>query len=99
MRRDATFVVIAYDVADDRRRVRVFKALKDYGQHVQFSVFECDLRRRDVRRLQARLLRLIDPAVDNIRFYYLDRAAVAEIESVGRERALSPDRSRTFWIV
>ena len=93
------FVVIAYDVTDDRRRTRVFKALKDYGQHVQFSVFECDLRERDIQRLQTRLLPLIDPAEDNIRLYRLDRAAVAQIVSIGRERAASPDRSRTFLIV
>jgi CRISPR-associated protein Cas2 len=94
------FVVIAYDVVEDRRRNRVFKALKNHGRHVQYSVFECDLRLPDFRRLKERLSRLIDLSEDNLRFYFLDRDAVEKIESVGRERdpALA-DRTRRFLIV
>lgn len=32
-----------YDVADDKRRTKLFEALKDRGEHVQFSVFLCEL--------------------------------------------------------
>ena len=32
-----------YDVADDKRRTRLFNLLKDHGEHVQYSVFLCDL--------------------------------------------------------
>ncbi|SHF37518.1 CRISPR-associated protein, Cas2 family [Seinonella peptonophila] len=32
--------VICYDVKDDKRRNKLFKFLKDYGQWVQYSVFE-----------------------------------------------------------
>src|SRR5262245_458600 len=34
------FVVISYDIADDKRRGRIFKALKNFGQWMQYSVFE-----------------------------------------------------------
>lgn len=37
------FYLISYDIPDDRRRVRVAKTLKDYGDRVQYSVFECIL--------------------------------------------------------
>ncbi len=32
-----------YDVADDKRRTKLFEALKDRGEHIQFSVFLCEL--------------------------------------------------------
>jgi len=34
---------ICYDIKDDRRRNRIFKLLKDFGEPVQFSVFEADI--------------------------------------------------------
>lgn len=65
------FVVIAYDVADDHRRLRVMKLLKGYGAHVQESVFECDLQEGLYRQMLQRLQRLLDPEADNVRFYHL----------------------------
>ena len=35
--------LISYDVADDKRRNKVFKKLKGRGEAVQFSVFRCAL--------------------------------------------------------
>lgn len=93
------FVVIAYDVVEDRRRNRVFKALKNHGQHVQYSVFECELRLNDFRRLRNRLAALINHSEDNVRFYFLDRGAVERIESVGKSRGLTTDRTTRFLIV
>jgi len=34
---------VTYDVVNDRRRTKVFKILSGYGDHLQFSVFRCDL--------------------------------------------------------
>ena len=35
--------LVCYDIADPKRLRRVFKVCKDFGQHLQLSVFECDL--------------------------------------------------------
>lgn len=35
------FVVVSYDIVNDRQRQRLAKVLGDYGQRVQKSVFEC----------------------------------------------------------
>jgi CRISPR-associated endonuclease Cas2 len=35
--------LVCYDITDDKRRDRVFKVCKNHGEHLQFSVFECDL--------------------------------------------------------
>ena len=42
-----------YDVADDKRRTKLFELLKDHGEHVQYSVFLCSLTRSEIKRLSA----------------------------------------------
>jgi len=37
------YVVISYDIPEDKRRTKIHKTLKSYGQWMQYSVFECDL--------------------------------------------------------
>ena len=77
------FVVVAYDISDDPRRTRVMKALKGYGEHVQESVFECDLKAPVYRQMVQRLERLIDPKQDNVRLYHLCAADVNRIQELG----------------
>jgi CRISPR-associated protein Cas2 len=43
----------SYDVADDKRRTRLFDILKDHGEHVQFSLFLCELSPPEYARLVA----------------------------------------------
>ena len=38
-----TTYLVSYDIADDKRLKQVFKVCKNYGNHLQYSVFECDL--------------------------------------------------------
>lgn len=38
-----TTYLLCYDIADPKRLRRVFKICRNYGEHLQFSVFECDL--------------------------------------------------------
>lgn len=65
------FVVIAYDIVCDRRRDRVARLLSGYGERVNYSVFECDVRERQFEKLQKRMLQLIDPNEDRVRYYEL----------------------------
>ena len=43
--------LVAYDVSDDKRRTGIFKTLMGNGDHVQFSVFLCDLSDLELARL------------------------------------------------
>ena len=38
-----TTFLVCYDVADDKRLRRAFKTCCNFGDHLQYSVFECDL--------------------------------------------------------
>ena len=53
--------VVSYDTADDKRRASIYKTLRDYGDHVQFSVFFCELNARELAVLRG----LLDEAVKN----------------------------------
>ena len=77
------FTVISYDIVDDKRRTKIFKLLKGYGTHVQYSVFECELSERQLMRLKLELLDLVDPHLDSVRLYQLDVKAVRRIQVLG----------------
>lgn len=77
------FVVVSYDVKSDRRRNRIHKALKAYGEWMQFSVFECDLTEAQYLKLRHRLDELIDGTIDSIRFYFLCEGCQPKIERIG----------------
>lgn len=47
--------LLSYDISDDKRRDAVFKTLRDHGDHVQFSVFFCELDARELVELRATL--------------------------------------------
>lgn len=78
-----TFFVIAYDIPDDRRRTKVANILEGYGWRVNYSVFECVLNPRQYRTLRTRLVRIVVPAEDALRFYALCESCARRIETVG----------------
>ncbi len=80
---DTEFVLVSYDIPDDRRRGRVHRLLSGFGGWVQYSVFECYLTKRQQVELAARLAREIRPAQDHVRFYRLCAACEARVEVVG----------------
>ncbi len=55
-----------YDVAEDKRRNKLFELLKDHGEHVQFSVFLCSLTTMEVKRLGAAAAEIIHQQEDQL---------------------------------
>lgn len=79
-------VVVCYDVADDRRRARLDRKLKNYGERVQRSVFECHLDDKQFLEMAASLGKLIEPAEDCLFCYTLcpKDAGDAEVNGKGK---------------
>jgi CRISPR-associated protein Cas2 len=75
------FVVVCYDIPDDKRRNRISDILEGYGARVQWSVFECDLKPDNVQKLKARLTKVITEE-DTLRYYYLCAACLEKVEIV-----------------
>lgn len=76
-------IVVSYDVPDDRRRLRLANALKDFGMRVQYSVFECQLEDEDVSRLRSRLEKLINVKEDRVRLYRFCLGCESRLEIYG----------------
>ncbi len=76
-------VLIAYDIPEDKRRTKIHKALKSYGQWMQFSLFECNLTDAEYAKLRARLSKMIKPEQDSVRFYFFCACCQAKVERIG----------------
>jgi len=63
--------LVCYEIAEDKRRDKVFKVCKNYGEHLQFSVFECDLNAAELVGLQRELSDVISHTADQVLFVSL----------------------------
>ncbi len=86
-------VLVTYDVrtsmpGGERRLRRVAKACRDFGQRVQYSVFEVEVDPAQWTRLRAELESLIDPAHDSLRYYFLGAEWRRRVEHVGAKPAV-----------
>jgi CRISPR-associated protein Cas2 len=58
--------LVTYDICEPRRLRKVFKAMQGFGEHLQLSVFQCDLSAIDRIEMQAELQKIIDPNEDKV---------------------------------
>lgn len=82
------YFVVSYDIPEDKRRTKIHKVLKSYGQWVQLSVFECQLTDAQYAKLRSRLSKLIQPNQDSVRFYFLCGCCQGKIERLGGEQPM-----------
>ncbi|MCX5807414.1 MAG: CRISPR-associated endonuclease Cas2 [Proteobacteria bacterium] len=90
------FVLVSYDVSTkdvtgEKRLRRVAKACKDYGQRVQYSVFECIVDPAQWAMLRDRLISEIDEEQDSLRFYYLGSNWRRRVEHIGAKEGIDQE--------
>lgn len=90
------FVLVSYDVATQdgtgaRRLRRVAKACQDYGQRVQYSVFECIVDPAQWTVLRQRLIDVIDKDQDSLRFYFLGSNWRRRVEHIGAKKTIDQE--------
>ena len=83
------FYVICYDIPDDKRRKKIADLLEGYGQRVQYSVFECALKRKKYQLLQSKLKKIVDLQQDNLRFYSISSHTYSQIEVWGNSNPVT----------
>jgi len=89
-------VLVAYDVntetPEGQCRLRhVAKACENRGQRVQNSVFECLVDPAQWVELKQRLIDIVDPEKDSLRFYYLGKNWKNRVEHVGAKPGYDPE--------
>ena len=79
--------MVTYDISDDRRRTQSFKTLTGFGDHVQYSVFFCELDDRELADLRSRLRNTIHSREDQVLILDLGAASrplLTGLEVLGR---------------
>lgn len=94
-------MLITYDVNTEspggkRRLRRVARACLDFGQRVQNSDFECEVDPAQWTQLRARLVAIIEPERDSLRFYRLGAEGRSKIEHVGAKPVLDLEGPLVF---
>lgn len=89
-------MLITYDVSTEtlagRRRLRrVARLCRDYGQRVQYSVFECQIDPAQWATLRSRLIDEINEATDSLRFYRIGANWRGKIEHIGAKPGYDPE--------
>lgn len=89
-------VLVSYDVSTTdpggtRRLNRVAKACQDYGQRVQYSVFECIVDPAQWAVLKQRLIDEINEEKDSLRFYYLGANWRHRVEHIGAKETIDQE--------
>ncbi|AMK12501.1 CRISPR-associated endonuclease Cas2 [Pseudodesulfovibrio indicus] len=89
-------VLVSYDVSFEdeggkRRLRRIAKVCQDFGQRVQYSVFECVVDPAQWTRLRHRLLEEYDEERDSLRFYFLGKNWQRRVEQHGSGSSYDPE--------
>ncbi len=89
-------LLVAYDVstitlAGRRRLRRVAKVCLNYGQRVQFSLFECQVDAAQSYLLERDLLDIINLDMDNLRIYKLGLRSLTELKAYGKKHPVDLD--------
>lgn len=82
-----TAYLVTYDICEPERLRAVFKLMKGAGEHVQFSVFRCELSDLEREELISELVEVIRPSEDQVLFVDLgppDGRAADCVLAVGR---------------
>jgi CRISPR-associated protein Cas2 len=79
--------VVTYDICDPKRLRKVYKLMLGWGEHLQLSVFQCELNHRELVELRVELDKLIRTSEDQVLFVdvgTVDGRAGDAITSLGR---------------
>lgn len=84
-------ILVTYDVSTEtkagRRRLhKVAQTCKNYGQRVQYSVFECLVDEAQYEELCAKLVKIINPHKDSLRIYKLRGEREQFLETFGLDQ-------------
>ncbi|MBW2341767.1 MAG: CRISPR-associated endonuclease Cas2 [Deltaproteobacteria bacterium] len=86
-------IVVSYDIHDPKRLARVAKNMKDYGERVLYSVFECNLSMEGFERMKESVEQIIDHMEDSVRYYFLCGKCIENVEISGLGESFTEEDS------
>ena len=78
-------IVVAYDIPDDKKRTRLHKALRRFGEPVQFSVFECILTGDQITQMRSEVAAVLEgEELWRVRYYEVCESCRRRTVTLGR---------------
>ncbi len=81
--RKIMFITVSYDITDNKRRTRLSKTLLDFGERVQYSVFECNLTGKQLLLLENQIEKIVNKHKDTVRIYRFCDACKEKLKIIG----------------
>jgi CRISPR-associated protein Cas2 len=94
---DLRTYIVTYDISSPKRWRKVFRAMHGFGEHVQLSVFRCDLSSLQHAMMKAQLATLVHHQLDQVLIIDIGKSgqrAIEGIEVVGRPQTFRPPSAR-----
>lgn len=88
--------LVSYDVVDDRRRGKLARVLLDWGDRVQYSVFECELDTAELPVLMEEMAAEVDAGQDSLRVYPMCADCRGKVAVMGVQRRWAGEME---WVV
>jgi CRISPR-associated protein Cas2 len=85
-------VLVIYDIADNKRRLKLSNFLEGYGRRVQESAFECFISLDHLGKLYEKVKKRVKPEEDNVRFYWIPSDALPKTLTIGSELPQPPPK-------
>lgn len=91
--------VVSYDISSDRLRRKVSRIMEDYGRRVQYSVFECELDNKRLKKLYKKLVDItLQMQEGSIKFYPLCASCSEKILTIGTDDKEDEENEETIII-
>ena len=91
------FIVVAYDISDDKMRARLHKTLRRFGERVQFSVFECILTNEMFEQMCSEVAAVLEhQELGRVRYYEICEGCRRRTITLGKAFTTTLER---FYIV
>lgn len=84
-------IIASYDISDSKRLAKVARVMKNYGERVLKSVFECNLDKKTFEDIKAKVDEIIEPIEDSVRYYTLCEKCIKEVEHSGKGERFQED--------
>lgn len=87
------FLIVSYDISDNKNRTKLAEVLKDYGTRVQFSVFECVISSEQFRELKEKADCYVTGDEDSIRYYQICNMDKFKLKITGQIKKVVHDNT------
>jgi len=89
-------IIASYDISSPLRLSRVAKVMKDYGERVLKSIFECTLDEEMYKAMKKEIEDLIEREEDSVRYYFVCGKCLELIEYLGKGEEFKEDDDFTI---